>query len=49
MTDVVFRADELSKRFDGVTALDSFSCSVRQREIVGLIGPNGGARPPCST
>ena len=29
------------KRFEGVKALDGFSCAVGGGEILGLIGPNG--------
>ncbi len=34
----------LSKRFDGIAALDDFSCSVGQQEILGLMGPNGAGK-----
>ena len=31
----------VSKHFGNITALKDFSCTVRQGEIIGLIGPNG--------
>ncbi|MBN2286955.1 MAG: ABC transporter ATP-binding protein [Tissierellales bacterium] len=34
----------ISKNFDGIKALDQFSCSVREGEILGLIGPNGAGK-----
>ena len=34
----------VTKRFGGVTALSRVDFSVRQREIVGLIGPNGSGK-----
>jgi len=34
----------LNKHFDGIKALDDFSCEVRGREILGLIGPNGAGK-----
>ena len=35
------RADAISVRFEGVTAVDNVSLSIRRGEIVGLIGQNG--------
>ena len=35
---------DLSKRFGGVRALDGFGFSVREGELVGLIGPNGSGK-----
>lgn len=32
------------KNFDGVKALQNFSCTVCNKEIVGLIGPNGSGK-----
>jgi branched-chain amino acid transport system ATP-binding protein len=37
-------ADGVTKRFAGITALDSVSIDVAEREIVGLIGPNGAGK-----
>ena len=34
----------LIKRFDGLTALNSFSLDVDEGEIVGIIGPNGSGK-----
>ena len=34
----------LSKNFDGVTALGDFSCTLGQGEILGVIGPNGAGK-----
>jgi len=41
---MVLEIQRLSKSFDGLRALDGFSCSVRQGEILGLIGPNGAGK-----
>lgn len=37
--------DGLTVRYGGVTAVDSVSFAVRPGSLVGLIGPNGAARP----
>jgi branched-chain amino acid transport system ATP-binding protein len=34
----------VTKRFGGLTAVNSLSCKVHQGEIVGLIGPNGAGK-----
>ena len=38
------RADAVTKRFDGLTALDTVSMKLDEGEIVGLIGPNGSGK-----
>jgi ABC-type branched-subunit amino acid transport system ATPase component len=40
----VLSADSLSKNFDGVTALRSFSLKVNQGEILAMLGPNGAGK-----
>jgi len=40
----LLRTESLSKRFDGVTALDDFSLQVAAGEVVGLVGPNGAGK-----
>ncbi len=37
-------ADDVTKYFAGITALDHVSLDVHEREIVGLIGPNGAGK-----
>lgn len=43
-TDTILTVDDLTKRFSGLTALDSVSMNLRVGEIVGLIGPNGAGK-----
>src|SRR5438045_4559300 len=38
------RAEGLTKRYGGLTALDDVSFSIRAGEILGLIGPNGSGK-----
>lgn len=40
----ILRAQNVTKRFGGLTAVDSFSVSLQAGEIVGLIGPNGAGK-----
>ena len=40
---------DLTVKFGGLTALDAVSFAIKRGEILGLIGPNGAARPPVST
>ena len=42
--EVVFRASGISKRFGGVTALDTVDVEVRAGELFGLLGPNGAGK-----
>jgi branched-chain amino acid transport system ATP-binding protein len=46
MTDTanLLRVQELTKRFDGVTAVNGINLEVNQGEVVGLIGPNGAGK-----
>ncbi|MCF8243358.1 MAG: ABC transporter ATP-binding protein [Melioribacteraceae bacterium] len=40
----LLQISHLNKSFDGITALDDFSCEVGENEILGLIGPNGAGK-----
>ncbi len=40
----IIEVDNLTKRFDGFTAVDSLSFSVEEGEIFGLLGPNGAGK-----
>ena len=44
MSEAALEIRELRKTFDGVTALDGFSCAVGAGELLGLIGPNGAGK-----
>jgi len=41
---VVLKVEDLSKRFEDLTAVDRLSFEVREREIFGLIGPDGAGK-----
>jgi len=40
----LLKINNINKSFDGVKALNDFSCYVNENEIVGLIGPNGAGK-----
>ena len=44
MTDIVLRADRLSRRFGGLTAVDAVSLDLRMGEIHAVIGTNGAGK-----
>ena len=44
MTAAVLEARKVTKRFGGLTAVDSVDLDVGDAEIVGLIGPNGAGK-----
>lgn len=44
MTSQLLTIAGVSKHFDGVAAIDGFSCTVGDHEIVGLMGPNGAGK-----
>ena len=45
----VLEARNLGIDFGGLHAVEDFNLIIGKTEIAGLIGPNGAARPPCST
>ena len=44
MGDPFFRAERLTKRFGGLTAVNAVEFELRRDQIVGLIGPNGAGK-----
>ncbi len=42
--NLLIEADKLTKKFDGVTALDEISFALRQGEVFGFLGPNGAGK-----
>jgi len=44
MSEIVLRAEQVSVRFGGLTAVDAVDCELRAGELVGIIGPNGAGK-----
>jgi len=44
MTTTVLKTENLTKRFNGLTAVDNLTLDVYQGEIFGLLGPNGAGK-----
>ena len=40
----ILQVERLAKRYNGLTAVDSISFSVRRGECFGLLGPNGAGK-----
>lgn len=40
----LFRVEDLTKHFGGLTAVNKVNFEIQEREIVGLIGPNGAGK-----
>ena len=45
----VLVADRLTRRYGGLTAINSVCWTLEQGEIHAVIGPNGQVKPPSST
>ncbi|MBF0528330.1 MAG: ABC transporter ATP-binding protein [Deltaproteobacteria bacterium] len=46
-TDTILETKNLTIRFGGLTAVDTFSAAIPRGGIVGLIGPNGAGKTTC--
>ena len=45
MVATVLSVANATKRFGGLVAVNNLSFEVQQNEVMGIIGPNGPARP----
>ena len=41
---LAIEAQELTKRYDGVTVVDRLTLQVKENEVFGLLGPNGAGK-----
>src|SRR5260221_13645170 len=44
MASAFFRIEQITKRFGGLTAVNTVSFELKRDELVGLIGPNGAGK-----
>ncbi|GAB4504904.1 MAG: ABC transporter ATP-binding protein [Anaerolineales bacterium] len=44
MSDLVLEARNLTKRYNGFTAVDNLNLAVKEGEVFGLLGPNGAGK-----
>ena len=44
MLEIVLQTQNLTKRYNGLTAVDRLSLEIHQGEIFGLLGPNGAGK-----
>jgi branched-chain amino acid transport system ATP-binding protein len=44
MNELILNANQVSKHYGGVRAVDNFSYQLREGKLVGLIGPNGAGK-----
>ena len=43
-TDLIIKVENLTKRYNGLTAVDSINFSIKKGEIFGFLGPNGAGK-----
>lgn len=44
MTEIVIETQNLTKRYDDVTAVDNLNLTIRAGEVFGILGPNGSGK-----
>jgi len=44
MAEVILKVENLTKKYNGFTAVDHIDFEIRESEIVGLVGPNGAGK-----